>query len=154
MDMTSLTTLLGSIKTATEIAKLIKDSGATLEQAEMRLKLADLIGALADAKLEIATVQGAMADREARIRELEEAARIRDTVRYEDPSYWLESSTGRSGPFCQHCYDTQSKLVRLQDGSDGAWHCLACKGYYRDLGRRAREEAEAAMPINYPRGSY
>ena len=51
MDMTAITAVLGSIKTATEIAKYIKDSNVSFEKAETKLRLAELIGALADAKL-------------------------------------------------------------------------------------------------------
>ena len=57
MDLTAVSTLLGSIKTATEIAKLIKDSDVSLEKAETKLKLAELISALADAKIKVTAVQ-------------------------------------------------------------------------------------------------
>jgi hypothetical protein len=62
MDFTSVTAVLGSIKTATEIAKLIKDSDLSLEKAETKLKLADLNGTLADAKLEVVGVQQTLAE--------------------------------------------------------------------------------------------
>jgi hypothetical protein len=66
----SVSTLLGSIKTATEIAKLIKDSDVSLEKAETKLKLAELISALADAKIEVMEVQQALLDKDAEVRGL------------------------------------------------------------------------------------
>lgn len=54
MEIASITGALSGIKAATDIARIIKDSGTSLTDAEVRYKLADLLIALADAKLEIA----------------------------------------------------------------------------------------------------
>ena len=51
-DITAIASILGSVKTATEIEKLLENSDLTLEKAEMKLKLADLICALAEDRLE------------------------------------------------------------------------------------------------------
>ena len=56
-DITTINAVLTSIKTASDLAKIIKDSNKTLEQAEIKYKLAELISALADAKMEIAEVR-------------------------------------------------------------------------------------------------
>ena len=154
MDVTSFATLLGSIKTATDIAKLIKDSGITLEQAEVKLKLAELIGALADAKMETAEIQATIGARDDKIRELEKAAMIRGAVKYKDPAYWLATAVGDDGPYCQQCYDNDSKLVRLQDELNGAWECKACKIRFFEPQRRASDEARLKTPIQYPRSGY
>ena len=69
-DMASITAALGSIKAAVDLAKLIKDSGASLEQAEVKLKIAELISALADAKIELATIQGVLLEKDLKIDEL------------------------------------------------------------------------------------
>src|SRR5688572_33443921 len=45
---------LNAVTSATEIAKLIAASDQSLEHVELKLKLADIISALADAKLQIA----------------------------------------------------------------------------------------------------
>ena len=77
MDISSVTAVLSSIKTATDIARLIKDSDLSLEKAETKLRLADLIGALADAKLEVVEVQQTLAEAEARVQELEAQFAVR-----------------------------------------------------------------------------
>jgi len=125
MDITSVTTLLSGIKTATEIAKIIKDSDLSLEKAETKLKLAELIGALADVKLEGIELQQVIAEKDIRIQELEAQFEIRKGLMWKSPSYWLETQAGTEGPFCQQCYDTTGKLVRLQDDGDGRWQCKA-----------------------------
>jgi hypothetical protein len=52
VDIAILGSALGSIKTATDIAKLIKNSGTSLEKAEVKLQVAELISSLADIKME------------------------------------------------------------------------------------------------------
>ena len=68
MDIAALSALLGSLKTATDIARFIKDSDLSLEKAETKLKLAELISALADAKIEAAKIQQLLLERAANIR--------------------------------------------------------------------------------------
>lgn len=67
MDFTSVAAALGGLKTATDIAKLIKESDLSLDKAETKLKLAELIGALADVKLDVVNFQEKLAAAESRI---------------------------------------------------------------------------------------
>lgn len=157
MDLTSVTAVLGSIKTATEIAKYIKDTDLSLEKAETKLKLADLIVTLADAKLEVVGVQQTLAEAEARIRELEQTLETRGKVRWEEPLYWLDDHSDGStmdGPFCQQCYDHGSKLVRLQGNGDGYFECKVCKNTYVTKANRERESAAAAAYNRRRRSGY
>lgn len=141
MDLGSISVVLGSIKTATDIAKYIKDSDLSLEKAEVKLKLAELIGALADAKLEVVGVQQTLAESEAQIRELQRKLDVRAQLKWDDPVYWVEGANGREGPYCQRCYDADQKLVRLQGSGDGYYNCRACNCGYTTPEHRAREEA-------------
>ena len=131
MDLTAIATALSSLKTATEIAKLIKDSDLSLEKAESKLKLADLISALADAKIEVIEIQQLLLDKENDIRELKNKLEIKAKLSWEKPYYWIVDNSQRDGPFCQHCYDKNHELIRLQ-GNGGYWECKACKNGYTD----------------------
>jgi len=131
-EITGLTTILGSIKTAMEIAKLIKESDLSLEKAETKLKLADLISALADVKIEAAELQRLIFDKDEKIKKLEETLNIKKCLRYEAPFYWLDADTKKEGPFCQTCYDSDGKLIRLQVLENGHWICHVCKHTYTD----------------------
>jgi hypothetical protein len=150
MDIGSISAVLGSIKTATDIAKFIKDSDVSLEKAEVKLKLAELIGALADAKLDVVGVQQALAESEARIRELQKQLDVRAQVKWDDPVYWVEAPSGREGPYCQRCYDAEGKLVRLQSSGDGYYSCRACSSGYTTAEHRAREEAAVRAHLANP----
>ena len=50
-DLATVTAVLGNIKTAMDIAKAIKDADVSVERAEMKFKLAEMMTALADAKM-------------------------------------------------------------------------------------------------------
>jgi hypothetical protein len=154
MDITSVTAVLGSLKTATEIAKLIKDSDVSFEKAESKLKLADLISALADAKLEVVGVQQAVADAEARIRELEKQLQTHENLKWKEPTYWLEGEGKSDGPFCQKCYDTERKLVRLLGDGTGWYECKACKSDFTTQEYQARRNASIQASADRYRGSY
>jgi hypothetical protein len=137
-DLTAISTVLSSIKAATDIAKIVRESGLTLEQAEYKLKLAELVEKLADAKLQIASVQEVIDERDRKIKELENAANIRGKLSFAPPYYWLTAEDGnRDGPYCQQCYDSAAKLIRLTGFGNGYWECKTCKSNYTDASYHA-----------------
>ena len=137
IEIAALTTILGSIKTATEIARLIKDSDFSLEKAEIKLKLADLISALADAKIQAAELHSVIFDKDEKIKELEESLNLKQNLHYEAPYYWLGEGENKEGPFCQKCYDDNGKTIRLQGTGKGYWECRVCKSAYKDSNYKA-----------------
>ncbi len=131
MDIASISAALAGIKSATEIAKLIKDSGASLEQAEIKLQLADLISALADAKIEIANIREAVSEKETQINELNKKLEVKENIVWQEPYYFIVENGNKDGPYCQKCYDSKNLLIRLQ-GDEGWWECLECKSTVTD----------------------
>lgn len=132
VDIAILGAALGSIKTATDIAKLIKDSGTSLEKAEIKLQIAELISSLADIKMELANVQSVLVEKDQNIIELENKLSTKESVSWSKPYYFIINGDEKDGPYCQQCYDTEHKLVRLQGGGTKVWHCLTCKSHFRD----------------------
>jgi len=132
VDIAILGSALGSIKTATDIAKLIKDSGTSLEKAEIKLQIADLISSLADIKMELANVQTVLIEKDQNITELKNQLNTKQSVVWSKPYYFVQNGDEKDGPFCQQCYDTEQKLIRLQGGGTNGWSCLTCKGYFKD----------------------
>ncbi len=143
MDLTAVTAVLGNLKTATDIAKFIKDSDISLDKAETKLKLSELINALADAKLEVVNVREELSQAESRVRELETELQVQGSIRWQEPLYWLDVKGAPDGPFCQHCYDSARKLIRLQGNGEGWYECKACKNSYVTAECRQREAASA-----------
>lgn len=134
MEISAITAALSGIKNATDIAKLIKNSGASLEAAEIKLKLADLIEALAEAKIELANVREIVATKEDEIKALKTQLSVQGKVVWEEPYYFVVGNEGgKDGPYCQKCYDSEKKLIRLQSPSqNGYWECHECKSGYKD----------------------
>lgn len=137
LDIAVLGSALGSIKTATDIAKLIKDSGTSLEKAEVKLQIAELISSLADIKMELANVQTVLVEKDQNITDLKSKLNTKKSVVWSKPYYFLENGEEKDGPYCQKCYDSDQKLIRLQGGGTNPWSCLSCKGSYRDSNYRA-----------------
>ena len=132
MDIASISAALGSIKTASDIAKLIKDSGSNLEQAEIKFKRAELVGALADAKLEIADVQSQLIEKDEQIKGLHRLLEQKESLTYVKPYYVIErDDETRDGPYCQICNDDKNKLIRLQERGNDCWDCKVCNGFFR-----------------------
>ena len=114
-DIGAITTVLSSVKAATEIAKMIKDADISLEKAELKLKIADLIGALADARIALTEVQGTIDQKDKIIKELEKAFELKNTlVRFHDAYYETDSNGEPCGPpYCSHCWEVSRKTVHL-----------------------------------------
>jgi len=139
-DMAAISAALTSVKAAMELAKLLRGADLSLEKAEGKMKLAELMEALADARTELAQVQDLALEQERRIKELEQAAETRGRVKYQAPYYWLLEGERKDGPFCQQCYDKLGRLIRLQDLEDGVWGCMTCKNNYSRRGYRPRQD--------------
>ena len=134
-DLALLAAVLTSIKTATDIAKGLREADLSLEKAELKLRLADLMTALADARVAVSSVQEELVTKEREIKELHEMFDLRKRMKYSAPFYWLEEEGKRDGPFCQQCYDAQGKVIRLQ-GHDDHWRCETCSNNYMISDRR------------------
>lgn len=134
VDIAMVSAALTSIKTATDVARLIKDGEKQLDQAEFKLKLADLIGNLADARIEIASITELLAAKDAEIRSLQAQLELKDNLIWEEPFYWKIKDEQRDGPFCQQCFDASNKLIRcINKGyQQGVWNCHTCKSVVVD----------------------
>ena len=56
-DLATIAAAINSIKTATDIAKGFREAGLSLEKAEHKFRLAELMTALAEARIATASVQ-------------------------------------------------------------------------------------------------
>ena len=147
MDITTISVALASIKTATEIAKFFKDSDLSIEKAEAKLKLAELISALADAKIQISDIQQAMSEKENEIREIKNQLKLHASLDWDDPYYWRIDGDIKEGPFCQPCYDKDNRLSRLNLVEQGSWNCRVCNQYFTD--RNYVEKGPASSICDY-----
>ena len=136
MDLVAIASLLGSLKTATDIAKFIRETDVSLEKAETKLKLAELVSALADAKIEAAEVQQAILERDEMIRTLKAEANLRVDLIWKQPRYVLVNAQGEEESYCQNCYDSEQKLSRLHTDGQGFFECRVCNQSFKTNERK------------------
>lgn len=72
---------------------------------------------------------------EAELKSLKQQALSTQELTYEEPAYWKIQGKKREGPFCQVCYDTTDKRVRLHSDAESGWECKVCKTQYSDESR-------------------
>ncbi|WP_419777734.1 hypothetical protein [Malaciobacter marinus] len=131
-DIATISAIFSSVKTATEIAKLIKDSNTSLEEAEIKLKMAELISALADIKIELSEVQLTQRKKEDRISELEKLLSQKDKLTFKKDMYWMEND---DVPFCKICFENNSKYHHLDyqpesEYNSENYYCRVCNNSY------------------------
>lgn len=114
-DIATIGAALSSIKTATDIAKFLRQSDMSLEKAELKLKLADLLVSLADAKIELVEVQEELQQKDKKIAELTSAFEAKDDlVRRGDAYYVMDEHGEATGtPFCLRCWESDHKQRQL-----------------------------------------
>lgn len=114
-------------------AQAIRNSGATLEAAETKLKLAELVSALADSKIALVSVQELLAEKESEITSLKASLELRKKlIRYGD-SYYETTEEGEpvGDPYCSHCFETKGLAVHISQTVDRRQSaCPACKSTY------------------------
>lgn len=133
-DIATIATALSSLKTATEITKLLRESDLSFERAELKLKLADLIEALADAKTELLELQDVVSQKDKKILELEAAFQTdKLLVRQYDAYYETDESGKPNGiPYCLRCWENDHRRRQLvDDAKDHFLHvCTSCGHRY------------------------
>jgi hypothetical protein len=138
-DIAAIGAILNGVKTAIDIAKAIKDADVSLEKAEMKLQVAELISALADAKIGAAEILALIEAKDAEISELQESLKIKETfIRFHDAYYVEGKNKEPSGdPYCSHCWEVDNKPVHLHRHTAREKMCPRCRTIYES--RRAPE---------------
>jgi hypothetical protein len=130
---TDFQSIATSISSAYEIAKLIISADRAFDKAELKLKLADLMVALAEARTQVADMQDQTYRLADELVATERKLAFAGNMRYEAPYYFNISDGQRDGPYCPSCWDGRQKLaIRLYQASPGFWMCNACKTSLRD----------------------
>ncbi len=131
-DSFAIGAALNGIKIAVDIAKALRNSDLSLEKAEMKFKIAELLEAIADAKINIADVKDIIETRENEINELKKAFEVKENVTRKGNYYVLESDPeGEINKYCLTCWDYERKLVSLLVGSSPSRATMPGRGKSR-----------------------
>jgi len=102
-----------------DIVELLK-KGATIEAQEKIMELRE-------AALEFQNENLSLKDK---IRGLEEALALRSTLEWQKPYYVNNKKPEEK--YCQRCFDSDGKAIRLQELETGYWRCMQCENDYMD----------------------
>lgn len=140
----SIMTALSAIQTATEIGKIIVNSSSSYHEAEFKLKMAELISALANAKINIAETQENLLKKDNEIRQLKELLSMEHDLVFEAPYYWQDKEGIKDGPFCSNCWESNKSLIHLmKTNMADIWECPKCKNEYSASGKQNRKYIRA-----------
>lgn len=133
-DITSITAVLSGIKTATEIAKFIKETDLSLEAAETKLKIAELVISLAEAKMALVDVQDDLREKDQEIGKLNDALKLKTKLMRHNDSYYEVDTTGSpiGDPYCSHCFESKHLAVHISQHpiNRRTSICPACNSVY------------------------
>lgn len=139
MPIAEITQGLASLKVAIDIAKGLQAANSALEQAVLKVQLADLMGALADAKVALAQSQERFAEKDAEIQSLKnwELQRSRYSLISPWPGgfvYALRESRAGNEPahwLCTKCFDKGIRTILIQEAGGPsrktAFVCPTCR---------------------------
>jgi DNA repair exonuclease SbcCD ATPase subunit len=131
-SLSALRNALASLTAATEIAVFLKDSELSLPKDEMKVKLAELIAAIAEAKLQIEDITSIISEKDQTIKFLQDNINQGEEMVFEKNLYWSIEGDKKDGPFCPQCWDHDHKKTRLYNMANAYWMCRICNNSYKD----------------------
>jgi hypothetical protein len=146
MDIVSaISTAASSLRMAAEVGRALAESSGTLERAELKLRLADMMGAVADARSHLAEIQEATAEQQREIARLRDAFEQREsTVRWHDAYYKANAEGKPAGrAYCAKCWDDSQRLRLLatHPGNYRVRLCRTCNSEYDNLAAQDLKES-------------
>ncbi len=102
-----------------DIIELVK-KGATVEAQEKILELREAALELQEENMQL----------KEELSKLKQVINKKENMVYHAPFYWIEDEDSKDGPFCQNCFDSVGKSIRLQKNDNDCWNCLNCNKSY------------------------
>ena len=134
MDIATISNAYSAVKTIKELGSSLLDAKIDSEAKKSVAEVLEKLGGVQDTlffiREELLKIQDENHGLKSKVKELEEKLKEKNKLKYIKPSYWLREGENKDGPFCQKCYDTDEKLVRLQGGNNDTWHCHNCKSTF------------------------
>lgn len=146
MPVASIVSALSGIKAATDIAKLIKDAGVTLEAADHKLQIAELVGALADSKMALVEIQDLLRDKDDQINSLKDSLKTKLTLIRHNDAYYEKDEHGKASgsPYCSPCFEKHNIIVHINQNplKRQTSICPSCKNTFAWQRRIVKDEID------------
>lgn len=147
VDVGAVTTALASIKSATEIIKIMRSAGQQLETAEYKLQLAELTENLAELRLFISELRESLLEKDAEIVNLKESLELKASVVRFNEVYYEKNENGDAtgSAFCPRCWEEDFRLIHLVRNSrpTNKSRCPKCENLFLlkpDIGQNQSED--------------
>lgn len=144
MDIVGTIAAVGS---ALGVVKELKEIDAQYDQAALKLKIADLTTALADAKLGLVDVAEQLKAKDGEISDLKAKLRYRAENLVEHNGFRYQSNGGKADglPFCPVCEakGVYLKVVQVLNAPGQPFCCPSCKANYGRYGVYLKAGQEA-----------
>jgi hypothetical protein len=147
IELGAVTTALASVKTASEILKIIRGAGQELESAEYKLKLAELTETLADLRIFMSELRESLLEKDAEISSLKDALQLKATVIRHSDVYYEKDEEGKAigSAFCPRCWEVEFKLIHLVRNArpTNKSRCPKCENLFMlkpDIGQNKKED--------------
>jgi len=125
-----IATAISSIKTATEIAQILKVSESSIAEAENKLRIADIMNALADTKIAISEMKDILVAKDEEIASLKKRLEDKRNIDFRNGIYIEKDEAGKQiANYCPRCLDVDIKKVRLRE-QDNGFLCMQCRSFY------------------------
>ena len=146
--MIDITGLLSSMTAAIGVAKAVSEAKGVYDQADLKLKMAEIVSTLADVKIALAEAAS-----EARAKD-EEIARLKKAFAFTETTVelhgWRFPTTKHGEPYgtpvCPRCIEVDGRLMVLRQVSHayGDLSCPMCKTkYHCNVTRLTKDEIES-----------
>jgi hypothetical protein len=130
-DIATISAITNSVKTAIDIAKAIKDADVSLEKAELKLRVAELVSTLADTKIASTEIVELLKQKDAKIEDLKEKLRFKEKLVRSREAYYEIDEAGKpfGDPYCSHCWEAKFQAIHLHRKAmdPGQIECPSCK---------------------------
>lgn len=133
-----LVVVLAALSQAVGIAKTVREIDQSFDQAEHKIRMAEILGALADAKIALVDANTEVVARKEEIKQLAEALKFKfELVEKHNRHYRKHPETGNpfGKPFCPVCMQKLGLFIGIENvvvndriGSQG--HCPHCGGKF------------------------
>ena len=130
MDIAAISSALGSVKAAIELTGGILRSGSSLEKAELKLKLSEIITLLSETNIKITQLNEIIQGKDQKIKELEISLTNKSKVKKFVEAYFEITEEGENigDPYCMYCWENHFKLIHLMNnqGDRRKYYCPHC----------------------------
>ena len=141
MEPSTIAAALAAGTQATTLLKNLVDRIKAMGKAEVSGDFIELQSAMMELQQRQQDLVNRLREVEDENRSLRDAAELESKITYSQGVYFIKESGNRDGTYCQVCWDTNRKLIRLthfRDKHGSRWSCRVCdhdfleKGYDRD----------------------